>query len=61
MVENNDVQDKIVIRQELEKNAETVFKMIRSLAKYHGDDAEFSATIEVVERDKFGELQKIGL
>ena len=61
MVENNDVQDKIVIRQALKKDAETVFKMIRSLAKYHGEDAEFSATIDVVERDKFGELQKIGL
>jgi len=33
MVENNDVQDKIVIRPALIKDAETVFKMIRSLAK----------------------------
>jgi len=31
MVENNDVQDKIVIRQALKKDAETVFKMIRHL------------------------------
>ena len=46
MVENNDVQDKIVIRQVLKKDAETVFKMIRSLAKYHGEGAEFRATIE---------------
>jgi len=57
MVENNDVQDKIVIRQALKKDAETVFKMIRSLAKYHGEDAEFRATIEVVELDGFVELQ----
>ena len=56
MVENNDVQDKIVIRQALKKDAETVFKMIRSLAKYHSEDPEFLATIEVVERDGFGEL-----
>ena len=61
MVENNDVQDKIVIRQALKKDAETVFKMIPSLAKYHGEGAEFSATIEDVERDGFGELQKLGL
>ena len=61
MVENNDVQDKIVIWQALKKDAETVFKMIRSLAKYNGEGAEFSATIEVVELDGFGELQKIGL
>ena len=63
MVENNDVQDKIVIRKALKKDAETVFnfKMIRSIAKYHGEDAEFRSTIEIVERDGFGELQKIGL
>ena len=61
MVENNDVQDKIVIRPALIKDAETVFKMIRSLAKYHGEGAEFRATIEDVERNGFGELQKIGL
>jgi len=61
MVENNVVQDKIVIRQALKKNTETVFKMIRSLDKYHGEGAEFHATIEDVERDGFGELQKIGL
>ena len=35
MVENNDVQDKIVIRHALKKDAETVFKIIRSFAKYH--------------------------
>ena len=56
MVENNDVQDKIVIRQALKKDAETVFNMIRSLAKYHGEGAEFRATIEDVERDGFGEF-----
>ena len=61
MVENNDDQDKIVIRQALKKDAETVFKMIRSLAKYNCEDAEFSDTIEVVERDGFGKLHKIGL
>ena len=61
MVDNNDIQDKIVILQALKKDAETVFKMIRSLAKYHDEGAEFSATIEDVERDGFGELQKIGL
>ena len=61
MVENNDVQDKIVIRQALKKDAETVFKMTRSLVKYHGEGAEFRTTIEVVELDGFGELQKIGL
>ena len=33
MVENNDVQEKIVIRQALKKDAETVYKMIRSLTK----------------------------
>ena len=49
MVENNDVQDKIVFRQALKKDAEAFFKMIRSLAKYHGEGAEFRATIEVVE------------
>ena len=54
MVDNNDVQEKIVIRQALKKDTETVFKMIRSLAKYHGEGAEFSATIEDVERDGFG-------
>ena len=57
MVENNDVKDKIVIRQALKKDAETVFKMIPSLAKYHGDGAEIRATIEVVELDGFVELQ----
>jgi hypothetical protein len=36
MVENNDVQDKIVIRQALKIDAETVFKKIPSLAKHHG-------------------------
>ena len=61
MVNNNDVQDKLVIRQTLKKDAETVFKMIHSLAKYHGEDTEFRATIEVVGRNGFGELQKIGL
>ena len=61
MVENNDVQDKIVIRPALIKDAETVFKMIRSLAKYHSKGAEFCTTIEDVERNGFGELQKIGL
>ena len=61
MVENNDVQDNIVIRQALIKDAETVFKMIRSLAKYQSEGTEFRATIENVERDGFGELQKIGL
>ena len=35
--------------------------MIRSLAKYNGEGVEFRATNEVVERDGFGELQKIGL
>tara|TARA_B100001750_G_scaffold185976_1_gene155105 strand:- start:45 stop:152 length:108 start_codon:yes stop_codon:yes gene_type:complete len=35
--------------------------MIRSLAKYNCEDAEFSDTIEVVERDGFGKLHKIGL
>ena len=45
MVENNDVQDKIVIRQALKIDAETVFKIIRSFAKYHGEGAEFRATI----------------
>ena len=54
MVDNNDVQDKIVIRQALKKDAETVLKMIRSLAKYHCEGAEFRATIEDVERDGFG-------
>ena len=39
----------------------TVFKIIRSLDKYHGESAEFRATIEDVEQDGFGELQKIGL
>ena len=48
MVENNDVQVKIVIRQALKKDAATVFKMISSLAKYHGEGAEFRATIDVV-------------
>ena len=56
MGENNDVQDKIVIRQALKIDAETVFKMIRSLAKYHGECAEFRATIKDVERDGFGEF-----
>ena len=49
MVENNDLKDKIVIRQAPKKDSETVFKMLRSLAKYHGEDAEFRATIEDVE------------
>ena len=53
MVENNDVQDKIVIRQALKIDAETVFKIIISFAKYHGEGAEFRATIEDVERDGF--------
>ena len=48
MVENNDVQDKIVIRQTLKKDAETVFKMIPSLAKYHNEGAEFRATIRLL-------------
>ena len=57
MVENNDVQDKIVIRQVVKKDTETFFKMIRSLAKYHGEGFGFRTTIEVVERGGFGELQ----
>ena len=61
MVENNDVQDKIVFRQALKKDAGTFFKMNRSHAKYHGEGAEFRATIEDVERDGFGKFQKIGL
>ena len=61
MVKNNNVQENIVIRQALKKDAETVFKMIRSLDKYHGEGAEFRDTIEDVERDGFGKLQKIGL
>ena len=61
MVENNDVQDKIVFRQAPKKDAETFFKMNRSLAKYHGEGAEIRATIEDVERGGFGKLQKIGL
>jgi hypothetical protein len=61
MVENKDVQDKIVIRQALIKDDETVFKMIRSLAKHQGEGAKFHATIENVERDGFGKLQKIDL
>ena len=56
MVENNNVQDEIVIRHALKKNAETVFKMIRSLTKYHGESAEFGAIIEDVETDGFGEF-----
>ncbi len=56
MVENNDVQVKIVTRQALKKDAETVFIMIRSLAKYHGESAEFRVTIEDVELDGFGEF-----
>ena len=56
MVENNDVQEKIVIQQELEKRCRNCIKIIRSLAKYHVEDTEFFATIEVVERDGFGEL-----
>jgi hypothetical protein len=35
--------------------------MIRSLAKHHGEGAKFHATIENVERDGFGKLQKIDL
>ena len=42
MVENNDVQDKIVIRQALKIDAETVFKIIRSFAKYHGEGYRIS-------------------
>jgi len=42
MVENNDVQDKIVIRQALKIDAETVFKIIRSFAKYHGEGYKIS-------------------
>ena len=61
MVENNDVQDKIVIRQALKIDAETVFKKIPSLAKHHGQGAEFRTTIEDVVRDGFGKLQKIDL
>ena len=61
MVENNEVQYKIVIRQALKIYAETVFKMIRSLAKHHGEGAEFRATIEDVEQDGFGKLKKIDL
>ena len=49
MVENNDVKEKIVIRQALKKDVETVFKMIRSLAKYHGEGSEFRTTTEDVE------------
>ena len=41
----------------MKKDAETVFKMIRSLAKYHGEGAEIRATIEVVELDGFVEIQ----
>ena len=42
MVENNDVQDKIVIRQALKIDAETVFKIIRSFAKYHAEGRRIS-------------------
>ena len=56
MVKNNDVQDSNSAGAE--KRCRNYFKMIRSLAKYHGEGAEFRATIEDVERDGFGELQK---
>ena len=52
MVENNDVQDEIVIRRALKIDAETVIKLICSLAKYQGEGAEFRATIEDVERER---------
>jgi hypothetical protein len=35
--------------------------MIHSLDKHHGEGAKFRATIENVERDGFGKLQKIDL
>ena len=54
MVENNDVQDKIVIRQALKKDAETDFEIIRSfhLLNTTVRGAEFSTTIEDVERER---------
>ena len=48
-------QNKAVIRQAEKKDAETVFQMIRALAEYHGEDAEFRATLKDVQRDGFGE------
>ena len=46
-------QNTVVIRQAEKKDAETVFQMIRALAEYHGEDAEFRATLKDVQRDGF--------
>ncbi|MBC8258005.1 MAG: GNAT family N-acetyltransferase [SAR324 cluster bacterium] len=45
----------IIIRKALKKDAGIVFQMIRALAEYHGESADFRATLEDVERDGFGE------
>ena len=44
-----------MIRQAEKKDAETFFKLTRSLAEYHGDEANFRATLKDVLRDGFGE------
>ena len=47
-------QSRPVIRQAEKKDAETVFELTRSLAEYHGDEADFRATLKDVLRDGFG-------
>jgi GNAT superfamily N-acetyltransferase len=48
-------QSRPVIRQAEKKDAETVFMLTRLLAEYHGEEADFRATLKDVLRDGFGE------
>ena len=54
-LKKNVPQSSPVIRQAEKKDAETVLELTRSLAEYHGDDADFRATLKDVLRDGFGE------
>jgi len=53
-LKKNVPQSSPVIRQAEKKDAETVLELTRSLAEYHGDDADFRATLNDVLRDGFG-------
>ena len=48
-------QPETEIRQAQREDAETVFELIRALAHFHGDQADFRATLQDVLRDGFGE------
>ena len=50
-----DVPQSSPVILQAEKNAETVFKLNRSLTEYHNDETNFCGTLKDVLRDGFGE------